>query len=310
MSDTSSRPGARPREIRLRKDTFLRLFGKVPCGRLPGHFERQRERRRREEEREREGEHVPRLDISVRLFSAANECGCGPSTRIARSPMNGARNLACGSPSSTAGTGEVNSWSTSESLLHSRRCELPFEISIFYAYTWVICRRLAYRYRRATQFRLVQRRRGVHLRAYICMYARANAHNRETTLAKGQKSASSFSFSVLGSATTSLTPVESLSRAARHHRIPWSGESRPLCATPVHAFGKWPPILSRDSSPSKWSPLDLNPAAPPIALSCGIATVEDARGTPSKGDGIITRVSPRGEVVVALARERNRRKAI
>lgn len=96
----------------------------------------------------------------------------GPSTRIARSPMNGARNLACGSPGPTAGTGEVNSWPTSESLLHSRRCELPFEISIFYAYTWVICRRLAYR--RATQFRLVQRRRGVHLRlyTYVCMHAR------------------------------------------------------------------------------------------------------------------------------------------
>lgn len=172
----------------------------------------------------------------------------------------------------------------------------------------MICRRLAYRYRRATQFRLVQRRREVHLRAYICMYARANAHNRENYAREGpEKRASSFSFS----ATTSLTPLcRSPSLARPDIIVAWPGESRPLCATPVHAFGKWPPILSRDSSPSKWSPLDLNPAAPPIALSCGSATVEDARGTPSKGDGIITRVSPRGEVVVALARERNRRKAI
>jgi len=40
------------------------------------------------------------------------------------------------------GAGEVNSWPTSErELLHSRQYELPFEISIFYAYTWETCGR-------------------------------------------------------------------------------------------------------------------------------------------------------------------------
>lgn len=204
--------------------------------------------------------------------------------------MNGACNLACGSPSAAAGTGEVNSWPTSESLLHSRRCELPFEISIFYAYTWEICRRPARRYRRATQFRLMQRRRKyMYVHLYVC--TRECTQSR-LTFAEGQKRELFLFLSIQLSATTSLTPVESLSRA--DIIVPWSGESRSLCAMPVHAFGKWPPILSRDSSPSKWSPLDLSPAASTIVLSRGTATVEDARGTPSKGDGIITRVSPRG----------------
>lgn len=206
--------------------------------------------------------------------------------------MNGARNLACGSPSAAAETGEVNSWPTSESLLHSRRCELLFEISIFYAYTWEICRRPARRYRRATQFRLVQRRRRyMYVHLYEC--TRECTQSRALTFAEGQKRELFLFLSTQFSATALLTPVEFLSRA--DIIVPRSGESRSLCAVPVHAFGKWPPILSRDSSPSKWSPLDLSPAVLlTIVLSRGTVTVEDARGTPSKGDGIITWISPQG----------------
>lgn len=231
-------------------DTFLRLFGKVPCGRLLDHFERQREKDR-EKGRKRESTFlvsIYRCDYLAPLTSARPD----QSTRIARSPMNGACNLACGSPSAAAGTGEVNSWPTSESLLHSRRCELPFEISIFYAYTWEICRRPARRYRRATQFRLMQRRRKyMYVHLYVC--TRECTQSR-LTFAEGQKRELFLFLSTQLSATTSLTPVESLSRA--DIIVPWSGESRSLCAMPVHAFGKWPPILSRDSSPSKWSPLE------------------------------------------------------
>lgn len=129
-------------------------------------------------------------------------------------------------------TGEVNSWPTSESLLHSRRCELPFEISIFYAYTWETCRRPARRYRRATQFRLVQRRRRptstyVHTYIHVCMYAHVK-HTVATTFAEDpEKRANFFLFlSTRLSATTSLTPVEALSRA--DIIVPRSGESRSM----------------------------------------------------------------------------------
>lgn len=183
--------------------------------------------------------------------------------------MNGARNLACGSPSPTAGTGEVNSWPTSESLLHSRRCELPFEISIFYAYTWVICRRLAYRYRRATQFRLVRRRRGVHLRTYTYVCVHARMHTIAKLRSRRARKARALSLSQYSALPRPRLRLSSPSLARPDIIVPWSGESRPLCATPVHASGKRPPILSRDSSPSKWSPLDLNSAAPTMVLSCG-----------------------------------------
>lgn len=102
---------------------------------------------------------IYRCDYLAPLTSA----GYGRSTRMARYPMNGARNLVSGSPgwNVAGGASEVNSWSTSESLLHSRQCELPFEISIFYAYTWETCRRTdAGRTgaRTTTQFRLARRR--------------------------------------------------------------------------------------------------------------------------------------------------------
>lgn len=60
--------------------------------------------------------------------------------------MNGSQSrsrISC----NVARPGQVNSWRRLESLLHSRQCELPFEISIFYAYTWETCR--LYLHRRA-----------------------------------------------------------------------------------------------------------------------------------------------------------------
>lgn len=55
--------------------------------------------------------------------------------------MNGAGNLAPGSRGAVSPSGQVNSWRerSTERLLHSRQCELPFQISIFYAYTCRTC---------------------------------------------------------------------------------------------------------------------------------------------------------------------------
>lgn len=119
------------------------------------------------------------------------------------------------------------------------------------------------------------------------------------------------SLSSLSSATTSLTPVESLSHAdiIVYHGQGNLGLYAPM---PVHAFGKWPPILSRDSSPSKSPRFKPSCVYDLYVLSrADIATVEDACGTLSKGDGIITRVSPRGRTCrrARSDRERNRRKA-
>lgn len=89
------------------------------------------------------------LDISGCPFSGANECGekeraldAHVHTHAMPPPaMNGARNLAPGSRGAVSPSGQVNSWRerSTERLLHSRQCELPFQISIFYAYTCRTC---------------------------------------------------------------------------------------------------------------------------------------------------------------------------
>ena len=94
------------------------------------------------------------LDISGCPFSGANECGEKERERergldahvhihapCLHPPMNGAGNLAPGSRGAVSPSGQVNSWRerSTERLLHSRQCELPFQISIFYAYTCRTC---------------------------------------------------------------------------------------------------------------------------------------------------------------------------
>lgn len=91
----------------------------------------------------------------------------------------GSRNLVSGSRSAT---GQVNSWPTSESLLHSRQCELPFEISIFYAYTWETCRRPASA-RTATQFHLAARHKYVRVCVRAMERTQPRVHSRRAASA-------------------------------------------------------------------------------------------------------------------------------
>lgn len=158
--------------------------------------------------------------------------------------MNGACNLVCGSLNVAGGASEVNSWPMSESLLHSRQCELPFEISIFYAYTWETCRRTdagAWVLGRAHDYPIPPRsEEEVYLRTYgECTQPRCIC---------GGPEARTLSFLALGSVTT-------LAYACRALLAPTSSYYGPACASsvfmPLHAFGKWTSILSRDSPPSE-----------------------------------------------------------
>ena len=226
------------REIRLRVRTsscgHLAKFHASDCRTVSRDRDRYKEEREREREREgggkREGREkrmllasIYRCDYLAPLTSAGYRRAVGRSTRMARYPMNGARNLVSGSLNVAGGASEVNSWSTSESLLHSRQCELPFEISIFYAYTWETCRRT---HAGAHDYPIPPRSEEVYLRTYgECTQPRC---------IRGGPEAPTLSFLPLGSISFCFSLTSSFCRALL---APTSSyyelvHPRPLYATP------------------------------------------------------------------------------